>query len=121
MNRAESKYEHYASPKDEELFMPKDLTVPIPLFKNAKCRDIGKDKHTIVYLMEEDIFFCYNCQHPIACPSKIKELRKKMTITEGKRKFVYDRSSNFWLSQADAVWMDKQQTYVAKSAAKLWV
>lgn len=108
------------SPKTELMFAPKDLTMPIRLHKDAKCTEKSKIKHSIVYLMEEDIFFCLRCQTPVSDSDMIDKFYKEMTIKEKGNEFVYDSFNNIWLKKSDAVWKERQRTYLAKSVQSAW-
>lgn len=110
----------YISPKTELMFVPKDITVPIKLSKDAKCVENSKIRHEIVYLMEEDIFFCLRCQKPVADLRVCKKFYKEMVIHDRGNKFVYDNMNNVWLKKEEAVWKTKQNTYIAKSVEYIW-
>ncbi len=108
------------NPREETTYLPKDLKMPIPLPDTAMCIAKSAIKHKIVYMMEEDIFFCLKCQAPVTVGYMKDKLYKMMTIEDGGLEFVYDHLNNIWIQKEKAVWKPIQGTYVAASVSEYW-
>jgi hypothetical protein len=108
------------NPREETPYLPKDIKMPIPLPDTAKCIEKTAIKHKIVYMMEEDIFFCLSCQTPIISSYMKDKLYRMMTIEDGGLEFVYDHLNNIWIQKEKAIWKPIQGTYIAKSVGGYW-
>lgn len=108
------------NPREETPYLPKDIKMPIPLPDTAKCVEKTTTEHKIVYMMEEDIFFCLKCQTAVTSPFIKDKLYKMMTIEDAGLEFVYDHLNNIWIQKELAVWKPIQGTYIAKSVGEYW-
>jgi len=120
MDKVEIRNSCLINPREETTYLPKDIKMPIPLPDTAKCIEKTAIKHKIVYMMEEDIFFCLKCKSAVTSGYMKDKLYKMMTIEDGGLEFVYDHLNNIWIQKEKAVWKPVQGTYIAKSVGEYW-